>query len=282
MKRRYFRLSHSVSVRILIILVAAVIPALAQAPGVRLINISRPASRDFQIGDRFEVRISGAPNQPVSVRTTRQSAMDWGPVIGQTDGSGRWSTTGQFEKADFGNWGEAWTVGGKLANPAIRLSVSAPCLKEGRRMLTMSGINMLMNCDTAEGSQTFVTPSLSDSFRTPDGRLISGHVPSVDRYHAEIVQALLTSRASGIKLHEYGNAAADLITEIIGVNALSDNETENALAIIRSAYDDPLRIPQADKDPSPTLTLLRTLADSTDQEAMKQQIDETIVYVQTR
>jgi hypothetical protein len=282
MKRRYFRLSHSVLMRTLLILAAALVPAFAQTPIVRLINTSRPAARDFQIGDRFEISISGAPNQPVSVRTTRQSGMDWGPVTGQTDTTGRWSTTGQFAKEDFGDWGEAWTVGQKLATPAIRLSVSAPCLKGGQVMVSESGINMQMTCDTAEGSRHFVTPSANESFRTPDGRLVSSHMPSADRYRAEIVQALLTSRASGIESREYGNEAANLIAKIIGVNALNEDETRNALTIIRTAYGDPLKIPQADKDPSPTLAFLRRLADSTSQEALKQQIDETIVYVQTR
>jgi hypothetical protein len=282
MKLRYFRLSHWTSARILLILVAASVSALAQTPVVRLINTSRPASRDFQIGDRFEVLILGAPDQPVSVRTTRQSAMDWGPVTGQTDRNGRWSTTGQFEKADLGDWGEVWTVGGKMANPGIQLSVGAPCLKEGRSQVFISGLNMVMNCDTAEGSQTFATPSSNERFRTPDGRVISSQMPSADRYHAEIVQALLTSRASGVKLREYGNEAANLISKIVGVNALREDETRNALAIIRTAYGDPLRIPQADKDPSPTLAFLRRLADSTDQQALKQQIGETIVYIQTR
>jgi hypothetical protein len=33
---------------------------------VPLLNASRPAGRDFQIGDRFEILITGAPNQPLS------------------------------------------------------------------------------------------------------------------------------------------------------------------------------------------------------------------------
>src|ERR1700689_2788328 len=100
----------------------AVIPAVAQSPLVRIINATRPGSRDFQIGDRFEILITAAANQPVSVRTTMKGRMDWGPVIGRTDMSGRWSTTGQFEKSDFGDWSEVWTVGGRLANPRIHFS----------------------------------------------------------------------------------------------------------------------------------------------------------------
>ena len=84
--------------RMIFILAMAAIPVVAQRPIVRLINVTHPAGKDFQIGDRFELVIAGAPDQPVSVRTTMQGRTDWGPVIGHTDAAGRWSTTGQFEK----------------------------------------------------------------------------------------------------------------------------------------------------------------------------------------
>ena len=102
--------------RVLFALLVVVIPAAAQNPLVRLVNASHPASSVFQVGDRFEVLVTGAPNQPVSVRTTMNGRTDWSPVIGSTDSTGRWSTAGQFEKSDFGGWYEVWTVGGKLAN----------------------------------------------------------------------------------------------------------------------------------------------------------------------
>jgi hypothetical protein len=136
------------TMRILLALVLAIVPAAAQIPLVHLLNASRPGS-DFRIGDRFEIVITAAPHQRVSVRTSRQGRTDWSPVVGSTDGAGHWSTGGQFEKRDFGSWGEIWTVGGKLASPVIQFSVN-------------------------EGTQTFATPSLSDSFRTADGRLVNG------------------------------------------------------------------------------------------------------------
>jgi len=52
------------------------------------------------------------------------------------------------------------------------------------------------------------------------------------------------------------------------------------LSIIRATFEKPERIPQSAKDPSRTLHLLRNLADSTDQESLKQQIAETMAYVQ--
>src|SRR5207253_3916082 len=116
-----------------LLILAMGLPTFAQIPVVQLTNATRPASKDFQVGDRFEIVITGAAKQPVSVRTTRMGRMDWGPVIGWTDMSGRWSTTSQFERGDFGDWSEVWTVGGKVANPTLLFWVGAPCLKgDGR------------------------------------------------------------------------------------------------------------------------------------------------------
>jgi hypothetical protein len=56
--------------RFLLILVLAVVPAVAQSPVVQLTNATHPSSKDFRIGDRFELVIVGAANQPVSVRTS--------------------------------------------------------------------------------------------------------------------------------------------------------------------------------------------------------------------
>ena len=118
--------------RVLLILTLGLIPAAAQIPSARLVNLSRPVSNVVQIGDRFEIQITGAPRQPISVRTARQGRTDWGPVIASTDLIGRWSTT-EFEKSDFGGWSEIWTVG-KVATPAIQFNVQALCLPSGNGM----------------------------------------------------------------------------------------------------------------------------------------------------
>jgi hypothetical protein len=269
--------------RILLILASAIIPVVAQSPVVHLSNTTRPGSGDFLIGDRFEIVITGAPNQPVSVRTTAKQGTDWGPVIGWTGLSGRWSTTGQFARSDFGDWSEVWTVGGKLANPAVHFSVSAPCLKGGQGQVIVSGPNMFMTCETAEGSQTFATPSDNEQFRTPDGRVVAGRMRgsmTADQYHAEIMQYFITSRPHDARARQVGDEAGALILKIIGVNALTEDETQNVLSIVRAAFEKPDRIPPSAKDSSATLLLLRNLADSTDQESLKQQIIETMAHVQ--
>jgi hypothetical protein len=266
------------------------IPAAAQSPLAGLRNASRPLSRDFQIGDRFEIVITGAPNQPVSVRTTMQGRTDWSPIIGSTDSSGRWSTGGQFSKSDFGSWGQVWTVGGKLAGPAIQFEVNAPCLPGGQgTFLFQSGPNVNLHCETTEGAQTFLTPSSTDPFRTPDGRLIPGQ-PSEqtpEQYRMEILQYFITSRQeSRVSLKASGGGRGDetanLISTLIGVNALSEEETRNTLALLRAAFEKPETIQPLAKNPSRTLLLLRHLADSTDQDSLKREIAETMLFVQSR
>jgi hypothetical protein len=271
--------------RALPILALAVIPAVAQTPLVRLINATHPASRDFQIGDRFEILITGAANQPVSVRTTRNGRMDWGPVVGRTDMSGQWSTTGQFEKDDFGGWSEVWTVGGRLANPDVHFSVGAPCLKEGQAFIAQMGINTVLTCETSEGRQTFATLSDTESFRTPDGRLVPGDLRTkmtAEQYHAEIMQSLITGGTKDVGSGQHGDEAGSLIMKVIGVNALREDEVRNVVSIVRAAFEKPELIPQAAKYPSDTLRLLRNLADATGQETLKQQLAETMAYVQAQ
>jgi hypothetical protein len=277
--------------RILFALLMAVIPAAAQHPLVRLVNASHPASSGFQVGDRFEVLVTGAPNQPVSVRTTMDGRSDWGPIIGSTDSIGRWSAAGQFEKSDFGSWYEVWTVGGKFASPAVQFSVSAPCLPGGRGLATFAGLHMMLTCETAEGSQVFSTPSDSDPFRTPDGRLVPGRssARTQDEYQMGILQYLITAQgqsAGPVALQSSrggrGDETAELITNLIGVNALSEGEIQNVLTIIRNAFARPETLAPGAKYPARSLKLLRHLADLTDDSSVQRQITETLEYLQTR
>jgi hypothetical protein len=279
--------------RVLFVLLMSAVSALAQTALVRLVNASRPASRDFQIGDQFEILITGAPKQPISVRTTMNGATDWGPVVASTDETGRWSTTGRLEKNDLGGWSEVWTVGSKLASPRISFTVQAPCLPGGRQFQGISGPNLYVSCVTAEGEQTFMIPSVSGSFRTPDGRLVplrkSGNM-TPDEYHMDILQNLITYNGEDVarthvSLQSAGGGLGDevsgLIARLIGVNALSDDETRNALAIVRATFEKPETIALSARAPSKTLQFLQHLADLTDPGSLKQQIAETMAYVQT-
>jgi hypothetical protein len=279
--------------RVLFVLVVSTVSALAQTPLVRLVNTSRPASREFQIGDRFEILITGAPKQPISVRTTMNGSTDWGPAIASTDDTGRWSTAGRFEKQDLGSWSEIWTVGGKLASPRISFAIPVPCLPGGQSFQGSSGPNGFVICETAEGRQTFVTPPVSDSFRTPDGRLVPRRKPgdmTPEEYHMDILEYLITSQGEDIARTRVslqsssgglGDEVAGLIARLIGVNALGDDETRNVLAIIHATFEKPETIALAARVPSKTLEFLRHLAGLTDQASLKQEIAETIAYVQT-
>ena len=276
--------------RILLIFTLGLIPAAAQIPLVRLVNLSHPLSSEFQVGDRYEIQIFGAARKPISVRTSRQGRTDWGPVFASTDGTGRWSTTGQFEKSDFGGWSEIWTVGSKLATPAIQFYVKAPCLPAGRGMATMSGPNVILTCDTPGGSQSFGTPSLTDPFRTPDGRVIPGRSmeETPGQYDMQILEHLISggnietapilqSSRGGL-----GDETADIIAKLIGANALSEDETRNVLAVVRAAFEKPKSIAPDARAPSRTLLFLGHLGDLTDNDSLKRQIAETMAYVQTR
>lgn len=279
--------------RILLVLMVFAVSALPQTPLVRLVNTSRPASRDFQIGDQFEILITGPPRQPISVRTAMNGTTDWGPVIASTDDIGRWSTTGRFEKSDFGWWSELWTVGSKLASPAIRFNVQAPCLAGRQMFAASSGPNEVVSCETTAGAQIFNSLA-SDSFRTPDGRLVWRKTPgnrTPDEYHMDILQDLITSQGrdglrNRLSLQSssggLGDEVAGLIARLIGGNALSDDETRNMLAIIHTAFEEPETIGPSARAPSKTLQFLRHLADLTDQDSLKQQIADTIAYVQER
>lgn len=216
---------------------------------------------------------------------------DWGPVIGSTDDIGRWSATGRFEEKDFGGWSEIWTVGGKLAIPRIRFTVQAPCLPGGPNIQGVSGPNQFVSCETPEGRRTFVTSS--DSFRTPDGRLVPRRKPgdmTPDEYHMDILQYLITSQGNDIAQARIslqsssgglGDEVAALIARLTGANALNDDETRNVLAIVHAAFEKPETIALSARVPSRTLQFLHHLADLTDPDSLKQRIAETIAYVQT-
>jgi hypothetical protein len=268
------------TVRTLSIFIVFVTSLAAQNAAVKITNASRPGSTDFQVGDRFEVVVTGAPNLPVSVRTMRQGRTDWGPVVAYTDAGGRWSTQGQFEKQDFGQWSETWTVGGRVANPVIVVSVTGACLPGGQRLLSGSGPNVALFCNTATGQQSFVTPSTGDSFRTPDGRVIPGRVRSsetADESHANMMSETITG--GHIRPGKMLSGSVSSISQIIGVNALTDKEIQTVIAITHAAFEGQYRA----KNAIPSLVaLLQHLTSETGQPSLKEQLSETIAFVQNQ
>jgi len=263
---------------VLMLIGGSTIAQSARESTATILNLSRVAAKAFQVGDRFEIVISGTPKQPVSVRTTMQGRTDWGPVIGWTGSDGRWSKEGQFEKSDFGDWREVWTVGGKQVSPAIQFSLGAACPPGARGGMLATGQNRVFFC----GSETFSTPSDGDFFHTPDGRTVPGRVHlnrTPEQYQAEIIEAMLRGD-SGLHSKALGDEAGATILKMIGVNALSDGEVRTALSIIRDAFDSPTRIPEPQKKPVETLLLLQKLTDFTSDEGLRQQIAGTVADLQ--
>lgn len=148
--------------------------------------------------------------------------------------------------------------------------------------MSASGPNEMLSCDTAAGHQTFVTPSLSDPFRTPDGRTIPGRLPSTEtaeQYHMEIMESMIMGdpNVQGGKL---AAEAGHLILKMTGVNALSEAEIKSVLAIVRTAYEQ-IQFRAGEPEKPSMLQLLRRLATETDRESLKQEIAETIAFVQS-
>jgi hypothetical protein len=105
----------------------------------------------------------------------------------------------------------------------------------------------------------------------------------------EILQYLITSQDKDIARSRVslqspsgglGDEVAGLIARLIGINALSDEETRNVLAIIHAAFEKPETVAPSGRVPWKTLQFLHHLAEVTDQDSLKRQIADTIVYVQ--
>ena len=248
---------------------------MAQTPGAQLVNLSRVGSTDFQVGDRFELVITAWANEPVSVRTTRNSVADWSLIIGWTDQSGHWSREGQFEKADFGLWNQGWTVGGKRTVQPLTFFVTGSCLTNRPGAMEQSGPNISMSCETASGEQTFVTPSFGASFRAPDGRVVPGLKGSGTPEQRMGILIEESGGPSGLA----GDAAAVLIAKVIDSNALDEREIRNVMQIIRLAFQNVDRNEPTENNPVATLSLLKHLADDTDAAKLKKEIAATISFV---
>ena len=79
-----------------------------------------------------------------------------------------------------------------------------------------------------------------------------------------------------------GDETADLITNLLGVNALSEGEIRNVLTIIRIAFARPDNITPGANYPARSFRLLGHLAEFTDDSILQRQITETLEYLQTR
>jgi hypothetical protein len=79
-----------------------------------------------------------------------------------------------------------------------------------------------------------------------------------------------------------GDGTAELISNLIGVNALTVDETRSSLAILRSSFEMPESMLPSAREPLRTLLLLLQLRDITGEPSLKREIGEMIAYFQAR
>jgi hypothetical protein len=81
---------------------------------VSLSNTTNLSSTNFQVGDSFVLKVSGAkPNQPIGISVTHNGAPS-STTLGNTDMNGNFSLTGTMSNAELGNWVENYSVGGTV------------------------------------------------------------------------------------------------------------------------------------------------------------------------
>jgi hypothetical protein len=98
-------------------------------PAASITNLSRPSASSFQVGDRWEIRVSGAANSPVSVTAKLPNGETSSTSYGSTDSSGSYRMNGQMAEDSIGHWVETWHVGNRDA-AAISFDVLPAASKE--------------------------------------------------------------------------------------------------------------------------------------------------------
>jgi len=95
----------------------------AASPGVSLANVTRPSASYFQPGDRYQIKVSGPPNSPVSVTVRLPSGELSSTTYGSTDASGNFSMIGDMGVEHLGHWVETWHVAGQDVAPVLSFDV---------------------------------------------------------------------------------------------------------------------------------------------------------------
>ncbi len=80
-------------------------------------NLTRPGASDFVVGEKFEVVVTGTPDQVVMCAASQNSSPPAKGTFGRTDKNGRFSLTGAITQIHVGEWSEQWQVGGVKAAP---------------------------------------------------------------------------------------------------------------------------------------------------------------------
>ena len=130
----------------------------APANGGKLIfTSSRGGTNAFQVGDTWQVQITGAtPNSPVTVSGSMPGSTFSGTSMGSTDNSGNFSKSGTFDTSTVGSWQETWAVGGAQSG-TISFTVAAATTPAGQTIITSSGATGGTATGSTSGSTTSST-----------------------------------------------------------------------------------------------------------------------------
>lgn len=91
---------------------------------VRLVNSSGGSSSAFNVGDSWQITVTGPPNSQVVASATQNGASLGSTSMGVTNSQGQLVLAGTMGSSQVGNWVETWTVGGQSAG-SISFSVAA-------------------------------------------------------------------------------------------------------------------------------------------------------------
>ena len=130
-------------------------------------NLTSGNTSVFNVGDRWQIQISGAqPNAPVSL-TGGQNGGNITTAMGTTDSSGSFATNGQMSAAEVGSWTEKWTVGGaQVASFSFTVNPAAGTSSTAATGGTVTGsMSDLLSASTTIGGSSI-----------PDWALIGGAV----------------------------------------------------------------------------------------------------------
>jgi hypothetical protein len=114
---------------------AAVAPASSGTPapaagsysaGVRLTNQSGGSNSSFNVGDSWQIIVTGPPNAQVTANATQNGAVfGTNTPMGTIGSNGQLVLSGTFTASEAGTWNETWMVGGQSAG-SISFAVAAP------------------------------------------------------------------------------------------------------------------------------------------------------------
>lgn len=126
---------------------------------VSLVNKSGGSNSSFNIGDSWQIVVTGAPNAQVQASASQNGTSLGTSPMGTIGSNGQLVLTGTFAAGQAGSWVESWTVGGQNAG-SISFSVAAPSGGSGASGSSSTGIPGAASSSTSDPF-AFLTSSFS-------------------------------------------------------------------------------------------------------------------------